>query len=70
MIISFNYDKNILFIILFILITILNYINKLILDKYLQGVYPSILKLSLIIFYFIEKELNKNQSINILKIII
>ena len=68
MIISFNYDKNILFIILFILITILNYINKLILDKYFQGIYPSISKLSFIIFYFIEKELNKNlnQSFNTL----
>ena len=62
MCISFNYEKNIFFILLFILISILfYYTNKFVNDK-LGDLYTSISKISLLIFYLIEKKLNKNES--------
>ena len=64
MIISFNYEKNMIFVIFFILLGLLNTFTKLFIDKYLYIVFPSLSKLSLIIFYLIEKKLNKNNISN------
>ena len=64
MIISFNYDKNMIFVIFFILLGLLNVLTSYSIEKYLYIVFPSLSKLSLIIFYLIEKKLNKNNISN------
>ena len=64
MIISFNYDKNMIFVIFFILLGLLNVFTSYGIEKYLYIVFPSLSKLSLIIFYLIEKKLNKNNISN------
>ena len=62
MYISFNYEKNIFFILLFILINILFYFTHKFVNDKLGDLYTSISKISLLIFYLIEKKLNKNES--------
>ena len=60
--ISFNYEKNIFFILLFILISILVEISKFFIDKTLSKLYTPLSKISLLIFYLIEKISNKKES--------
>ncbi len=62
MIISFNCDKNIFFIFLFILTTIIISVMASISDN--KQIYPSISQSLLIIFYLIEKKLIRNNKSN------
>ena len=60
--ISFNYEKNIFFILIFILISILIEISQLLIGKISSKFNSSISKISLLNFYLIEKISNKKES--------
>jgi len=62
MFISFNYVKSIYFILLFILLNSIITYTSTKLENDMKNLYISISKLSLLIFYLIQKKLNKNQS--------
>ena len=62
MFIAFNYDKTIYFILLFILLNCLITITSTKLENDMINSYRTISKFNLLIFYLIEKKLNKNKN--------
>ena len=62
MFIAFNYDKSIYFILLFILLNCLITITSTKLENDMINSYRTISKFNLLIFYLIEKKLNKNKN--------
>lgn len=71
MLVSFNFDKNLLFILVFIVIflgihLITNTSNQNKIDKNVELLYSSISQLATIILYFLEKLLSKKIMIKVI----